>query len=176
MPISALVLTDLREAPGEFEKLLQLMPSAVWGWKPESWGGCPGETFSLREHICHLRDIEIEGYQLRLRRACDEPSPDLETLDGYTLAEQRRYADADPHEALAVFRTARAETLAMIRGFTAADLRSGATFAEYGPVTLHGLVHFLSAHDRQHVACLHWLLGKMSTDTPSDTRIGDPTC
>ncbi|MFI4967487.1 MAG: DinB family protein [Gammaproteobacteria bacterium] len=165
MSISALVLTGLREAPGEFESFLRLVPSAAWDWKPADWGGCPGETFSLREHICHLRDIETEGYRLRLQRTRDESVPNLTALDGYDLAEQRGYGRQDPFEALAAFRTARAETLAMIEGFTAADLAREATFAEYGAVTLRGLVHFLSAHDRQHVACLHWLLGKLPTDT-----------
>ena len=165
MSISALVLTGLREAPGEFGEFLRLVPPAAWDWKPADWGGCPGETFSLREHICHLRDIETEGYRLRLRRTRDESIPDLAALDGYILAEQRDYASQDPSEALAAFKAARAETLAMIGGFSAADLTRGATFAEYGAVTLNGLVHFLSAHDRQHVACLHWLLGKMPADT-----------
>ena len=141
------------------------MPPAAWDWKPADWAVAPGETFSLREHICHLRDIETEGYQLRLQRTRDEFIPDLAALDGYVLAEQRGYARQDPSEALATFGAARAETLALIREFSAADLSRGATFAEYGAVTLHGLVHFLSAHDRQHVACLHWLLGKMSTET-----------
>lgn len=166
MSISALVLAGLREAPAEFGEFLQLVPPVAWDWEPADWGGCPGETFSLREHICHLRDIETEGYQLRLRRTRDESGPDLETLDGYILAEQRGYARQDPSAALAAFGAARTETLALIREFSAADLTRGATFAEYGAVTLHGLVHFLSAHDRQHVACLHWLLGRMSTDTP----------
>jgi hypothetical protein len=165
MSISALVLDDLSEAPGEFGRFLQLVPPAAWDWKPADWGGCPGETFSLREHICHLRDIETEGYQLRFRRTRDESIPDLEALDGYVLAEQRSYARQDPFEALVAFRVVRAETLALIRSFSAADLSRGATFAEYGAVTLHGLVHFLSAHDRQHVACLHWLLGKMPADS-----------
>ena len=165
MSISALVLDDLGQAPGEFARFLRLVPPAAWDWKPADWGGCPGETFSLREHICHLRDIEIDGYQQRLRRTRDESVPDLETLDGYILAEQRGYARQDPSAALAAFSAARAETLAMIGGFSAADLARRATFAEYGAVTLHGLVHFLSAHDRQHVACLHWLLGKIPPDT-----------
>ncbi|HEV2112136.1 MAG TPA: DinB family protein [Gammaproteobacteria bacterium] len=164
MSISALIMTGLREAPGEFERFLQLVPPTAWDWKPGDWGGCPGETFSLREHLCHLRDIEVEGYQWRFQRTRGESKPELESLDGYALVEQRRYADADPFGALAAFRAARAESLAMIRGFSAAELERPATFAEYGAVTLRGLVHFLSAHDRQHVACLHWLLGKMPAE------------
>jgi hypothetical protein len=28
--------------------------------------------FSALEQACHLRDIEIDGYQVRLRRTCQE--------------------------------------------------------------------------------------------------------
>ena len=164
MSISALVLTGLREAPGEFERFLRLLPPTAWDWKPADWGGCPGETFSFREQLCHLRDIEIDGYQRRFQRTREEFRPDLDSLDGYGLVQQRRYAETDPFEALAAFKAARAGTLAMIRGFTAAELVRPATFAEYGAVTLEALVHYLSAHDRQHVACVHWLLGKMSAE------------
>ena len=162
MAISTLILTGLRQAPGEFESFLQLVPPTAWDFKPGDWGGCPGETFSFREHLCHLRDIEVEGYQRRFRRTREESNPDLESLDGYALVEQRRYADSDPFEALAAFKAARAGTLAMIRGFRAAELARPASFAEYGAVTLEALVHYLSAHDRQHVACVHWLMGKMA--------------
>jgi len=164
MPISDLILDDLAAAPDEFGRLLRALPRQAWDWRPIDWGGCPGETFSLREHLCHLRDLEIEGYQQRFKRTREETDPDLPSVDGYMLAIERDYAGTDPQEALAAFRAARAATLAMIRGFSEAELARPARFAEYGRVNLAGLVHYLSAHDRQHVACLHWLMGRMSEE------------
>jgi hypothetical protein len=164
MSIPVPILADLAEAPDAFARLLQAVPAAAWDWKPTDWGGCPGETFSLREHLCHLRDLEIEGYQQRFKRTREETDPDLPSVDGYALAIERAYAGTDPQEALAAFRTARITTLAMIRGFSEAELARPARFAEYGRVNLAGLVHYLSAHDRQHVACLHWLMGRMSEE------------
>jgi hypothetical protein len=162
MPISRLILRDLTEAPAEFGRLLEAVPRSRWDFKHADWGGCPSETFSLREQLCHLRDIEIEGYQRRFQRTRAEASPVLESVDGYALAKERRYAEADPHAALAAFAAARRETLALIAGFSEAELSRPADFAEYGRVNLAGLVHYLSAHDRQHVAGIHWLLGRMS--------------
>ena len=162
MPISNLILVDLAAAPREFEQLLDAVPATAWDWKPDTWGGNPGENFSVREHLCHLRDIETAGYQERLRRTREETGPVLESLDGYALAVERRYAETDPREALAAFAVARTKTLAEVRSFSEAELARMADFAEYGRVTLGGLVHYLSAHDRQHVASLHWLMGRLA--------------
>lgn len=162
MPISELILSELAAAPAEFGRLLDAVPPTAWGFKPVDWGGSPGETFSLREQLCHLRDLEVEGYQRRFQRTRAEDSPVLESLDGYALARERHYADTDPAAALAAYAAARRETLAMISGFSTAELRRPAGFAEYGRVTLAGLVHYLSAHDRQHLASIHWLLRRIS--------------
>lgn len=164
MSLPALILGDLAAAPDEFARLLAAVPAGAWDFKPASWVECPGEHFSVRENLCHLRDIEVEGYQRRFARTRAEHEPQLPSLDGYALAKERRYAETDPHQALAAFRAARAETLALIRGFGATELTRPALFNDYGRTNLAGLVHYLSAHDRQHVACFHWLLGKMAAE------------
>jgi len=48
------------------------LPRAEWTRQPS-----PG-LFSLVEHCCHLRDLEEEGYTLRLRRMLRETVPVLE--------------------------------------------------------------------------------------------------
>jgi hypothetical protein len=32
-----------------------------------------------------------------------------------------------------------------------------------GAVTLAGLIQYLCSHDQQHLACLHWLLGRIAS-------------
>ena len=78
-----------------------------------------------------------------------------------TLAARSRYDDADPGEALAAFRAARASTLRRLESVTAEQLDRRGTFAEYGPLTLRSLVHYLASHDLQHLACMDWLLGQL---------------
>ena len=51
-----------------------------------------GGYFSILENICHLRDIEIEGYGVRLRRLRAEAHPTLPDINGDQLALER-----EPH-------------------------------------------------------------------------------
>lgn len=129
---------------------------------PPTWDGIPGERFTALGQACHLRDIEIDGYHVRFGRTLREDRPDLLSLDSYELARERNYEADDSDAAIAAFRKARRETIAMLSMARAADWKRKATFAEYGEVTLRGLAHILRSHDLQHLACLHWLLAKMA--------------
>ena len=100
---------------------------------------------------------------MRIRRLLQEDSPDLVSIDGSALAIERRYAEEDVADALAAFREARKVTIEMIRTLDEAQLVRSGTFAEYGALTLRGLLHYLRSHDQQHLACLHWLIGKMAS-------------
>jgi hypothetical protein len=113
--------------------------------------------------LCHVRDIEVDGYQLRFRRTLDEENPSLPGVDGYSLAVERRYSEANAGDVLAAFRVARASTIAMIESCGAAQLDRPADFEDYGATTLRGLAHYLCSHDQQHLAGLQWLLGKIES-------------
>jgi hypothetical protein len=157
-------LTQITESlfrmPQQFELLYRLMPREALRWAPESWDGIPGEAFCVADQACHLRDIEIEGYHVRIRRLLAETEPDLDSFDSYELARTRGYPRLDPEQAIADFHVARQTTLRMLSAITPAHLARRGTFGEYGDVTLEGLLHFLCSHDLQHLACMHWLLGK----------------
>ncbi len=163
MPETDALVAGLAQTPDSLESVIRLFPAARLGWRPESWGGSPGEPFAPIEHVCHLRDIETDGYHVRIRRLLTEDNPTLVSIDGNALAVERRYVEASLAEALLAFRDARRETLEIVRGLGKAELDRGGDFAEYGSVTLRGLLHYLSSHDQQHLACLHWLVGKMAS-------------
>jgi hypothetical protein len=151
----------LAEFPRALEKHYASFPAQFAHWAPPSWDGVPSEAFTAIEQICHVRDIEIEGYQVRFRRTLREDTPHLPSIDSETLAKQRDYARSDAAQVLAEFRAARAQTLEFLRAVDAAGLQRRALFEGYGPVTLRGLVHYLCSHDQQHLAGLQWLLGKI---------------
>jgi hypothetical protein len=157
------LLSDLAGMPRELERTLGQVPADRLGWKPESWGGAPGETLSALEHVCHLRDIERDGYHVRIQRILDEADPVLLSLDGYEIARARRYESARVGEALAEFRQAREDTLERLQGLSQAQLARSGEFAEYGHLTLRALVHYLRSHDQQHLAGIHWLAGKIAS-------------
>jgi hypothetical protein len=154
-------LATLEAFPRELEKHYAEFPPDFVHWAPPSWAGVPSEPFTAIEQVCHVLDIEIEGYQVRFRRTLAERSPTLPSIDSEAVAKNRDYGRADAGKVFAAFRAARAETLALLRGLDGAQLARPAVFEGYGPVTMLGLVHFLCSHDQQHLAGLQWLLGKI---------------
>jgi hypothetical protein len=156
------ILSELASAPDEIAGLMSQVPPEKLAWVPPTWEGIPGERFTALGQACHLRDIEIDGYHVRFGRTLREDRPGLVSIDSYELAGARNYETDNLDAALAAFRKARRETVAMLSMTRAPDWDRKATFAEYGEVTLRGLAHILRSHDLQHLACLHWLLAKMA--------------
>ena len=163
-------LTALTAFPQQLEAFFDMIPADARNWKPASWEGIPSEPFSAIEQICHVRDIEVDGYHERFRRALQETHPVLENVDGETLAAERAYADADPREVFAAFRTARTRSLEIIAAFTPEQLDRTAVF-DGAPITVRGLVHMLCSHDQQHLAGLQWLMARIeAAHLPHDGR------
>ena len=161
-PMDSVTIDALAAFPDVLEAHYDAVPSGFKAWVPASWEGMPSERLSAIAQICHLRDIEIEGYHVRLRRTLSESNPILPSLDSESLARERSYASADSGTVFAGFRSARAETVALIRNLDAVQLARTGQFAEYGIVSLRSLVHFLCSHDQQHLAGLQWLLAKLA--------------
>jgi hypothetical protein len=154
-------LAALESFPRALEQHYSAFPDEFVHWAPPSWDGVPSEPFTAIEQICHVRDIEIEGYQVRFRRTLEEQAPLLPSIDSEQVAKQRDYGRADAALVFAQFRAARADTLAMLRTLSPADLERPAVFEGYGPVSMRGLIHYLCSHDQQHLSGLQWLLGKI---------------
>lgn len=150
----------LASFPGQLERIFECFPPEGRGWRPTSWVGIPSERLTATEQVCHIRDIEIEGYGVRFHRTRTEINPVLPDLPGELMASERHYGDTDPVAALRAFAVARASTVAAIQEFSADELRREAIF-EGKRITLGGLVHLLSSHDYQHLAGLQWLLANL---------------
>ena len=153
-------LAALTAFPQQLKDFFEIIPADYRNWKPDSWEGIPSEPFSAIEQICHVRDIEVDGYHERFRRALQETNPTLENVDGETLALERDYAAAEPEEVFAALRAARAKTLETIASLTAEHFDRAAVF-DGAPITVRGLVHMLCSHDQQHLAGLQWLMARM---------------
>jgi hypothetical protein len=107
------------------------------------------DEFSLVEHACHLRDLDREGYLLRVRRMLTERAPELEPFDGQAIAKARDYASQEAHAAAQDFAAARRELLALLAPLSADDFRREATFAGKR-ISLAELVGLIDAHDAEH--------------------------
>lgn len=108
----------------------------------------PGEL-SIVEHVCHLRDLEREGYLVRVRRIMGEREPDLDSFDGTAAARERDYLAQDPKIAAQEFGAARRELTGFLAPLTEEDLARTATF-EGRRIDLRAVVAMIVEHDREH--------------------------
>src|SRR5579864_586411 len=159
--IDGATIAALEIFPQQLEAYYAAIPDAFKRWAPPSWDGVPSEPFTAIEQVCHVRDVEIEGYHVRLHRTLHEVNPTLPSIDGEALAKERAYATATASDALASFRAARRATLQLIGDLTADQCKRPAFLEGYGSSTLCSLVHYLCSHDQQHLSGLQWLLGKI---------------
>jgi hypothetical protein len=140
------LIDDLEEAPAFVLEALALLPEEAWGER------LPGAEFSLREQACHLRDIELEGYLVRIHRIAAENAPLLVDLDGSRLARERDYASQDARLAATDFRALRAANVAKLRALPPTAWDRTGSFASDGSFTLRELLDMMLAHDREHCA------------------------
>jgi len=138
------LMACLRATPAALATLTAAVSSETWLHVPQ-----PGE-WCLTEILCHLRDVEREVHQPRLRRVLAEPDPFIagEVTDRWVL--ERQYSKQDGRLALNDFVAARKETLAMLVGLEAEWSRSS-RHAIFGPTTFQELVGFTAEHDRAHI-------------------------
>ncbi|UTW06969.1 DinB family protein [Pseudomonas benzenivorans] len=159
--MNAITLNALAAFPDQLEAYYGAIPAEFKQWSPASWEGVPSEPFTAIEQVCHVYDIEVEGYHVRFQRTLEELNPVLLSVDGEALARERAYAEANVDEVFAAFRVARAKTMTLIAGLSPEQFARTADFEGYGPLSLRSLVHYLCSHDQQHLAGLQWLLGKI---------------
>ena len=119
-------------------------------WKTRAKDG----KFSLQEHACHLRDIEIEAYRVRLERMLAEPTPALADVDGGKLARERDYHRQDLAAARTAFAAVRADMLQRLAGLSPEERRRTGVIDGVGDINVEGLVEMMLAHDAEHLGDL----------------------
>lgn len=112
----------------------------------------PQNIFSPVEQCWHLADLEREGFGERMRRLRAEEKPVLPDFDGETIARERNYRGKSLAEALAAFRRARTENLALIATIDSAEWKRDGVQEGVGPVALCDIPVMMSEHDAAHRA------------------------
>ncbi len=116
------------------------------------WSCCPQEEgWGPVEIACHLRDVEREITQPRLRKMLAEENPYLSPVESDSWAEERGYRAQDGPQALRDFAAARKATIAMLRDLKQADWERTARHALFGPTTLSEQARFSARHDLLHI-------------------------
>ncbi|APV50361.1 hypothetical protein BWI17_12055 [Betaproteobacteria bacterium GR16-43] len=137
-------LASIERMPAVLDAALADRPVEVLRARTEAGG-----SFSLVEHACHLRDLEREGYALRLRRMLAEETPELEGFPGDVIARQRDYPNQDARSAARDFARARRELVAGFAALDAAQLERTGRFAGR-TITVKDLACMIVQHDSEH--------------------------
>jgi len=138
-------LAVLRSTPAALSALTAHLSAQRWQCQPE-----PGE-WCLTEIMCHLRDVDREVNQTRIRKAITENNPFIPAEVTDKWVEERKYGEQDGPRALAEFIAARKDLLALLDGLDPAAWSRTARHAIFGPTTLQELVKFVAEHDQAHV-------------------------
>jgi DinB family protein len=145
------LLQFLRETSDRVSKLIDGLGDSELRWRSSY------DQFSVLENICHLRDIEAEGYSIRIKRILEESNPFLPDVDGPLLATERRYNSLDAQAALHSFTASRAENLQKLHGLTQEQLEREGTLEGVGKLTLARLAEMMREHDESHIEDLRVL-------------------
>jgi len=156
-PELASALAALGETPARLNDLMQRLPSSLWNTRPS-----PGWSFV--ENMCHLRDLEIEGYAARITRILEEDNPSLPDFDGPGIAKARNYIEQDALQALRDFTTIRAKNVDRLSALDAASFDRPAALENTGAITLRKLVDAIREHDGEHLDELAALCRSLGPD------------
>jgi len=147
----AALLDFLQETPNRLARLTDGLLLAELSLKNSE------AEFSALENICHLRDLELQGYTPRIKRMLDEVDPVLADFDGARIATEGNYNSQQPDLALRTFQTARRENVQKLRSLTEEQLEREGTLEGVGRITLRRLAEMMREHDEGHLEDLRVL-------------------
>jgi transcriptional regulator with XRE-family HTH domain len=137
-------LAALARMPAQLMDVVRALPRSAWTMKPKP------DEFSLLEHVCHLRDIDHDGYRERIERMLAEDRPELHDIDGTALAARREYQRQDLNAACAAFTETRARIVDRLRDLSAQARRRTGCMKGAGDMTIDDLIDAMLAHDSGH--------------------------
>jgi DinB superfamily len=138
------VVRFLEETPGHVRQLVAEMALQDLKWKPSV------NEFSVVEQVCHLRDLEREGYSARIKKLLTEKEPALPDFDGSRIARERDYNSQDFESAFEEFALARAENVRVMKTLSLDQLNRSGVLEGVGAITLGKLFWLMREHDQSH--------------------------
>ncbi len=139
-------IQQLAKTPIELRALLQSIPPERAQLKPSL------KEFSILENVCHLRDLELEGYIIRVERILEQDNPVLADFNGAKLAAERDYNNQELQSALSAFTNARAKTVALLRAASPEVMTRTGMLEGVGEISLGRLVEMMQQHDEEHLS------------------------
>ena len=109
------------------------------------------DYLSVLETVCHLRDIENEGFNVRIYKLINEDNSLLPDIDGAKLVIERNYNEDNIDSALSLFKEARNNSVNMLKNISMDKLDNEATLENVGIISLAKLLTKMIEHDNSHL-------------------------
>ena len=140
------LLWNLRSLPNELQDLIGDLDEDTLRWRPIP------DKWSIKEIMCHLRDMEREAYLARYRRMLAEDNPLLPNVDQNRVAYEGDYINQDAKAALEEFKQLRAETIRTLEAAPAENWSRGGIHEVDGPLTIEQMVaRQIKGNDLNHL-------------------------
>lgn len=140
------IIWNLKSFPNELDDLLKDLDEETLRWRP-----IPNK-WSIKEIMCHLRDMEREAYLARYKRILSEDNPWMQNIDQDRLAYERDYINQDAKAALEEFKQLRAETVDTLESAPPESWSRTGTHEHDGPLTVEQLVvRQIKGNDLNHL-------------------------
>ena len=140
------LLWNLKSLPNELDDLLKGLDEETLRWRP-----IPNK-WSIKEIMCHLRDMEREAYLARYRRILSEDQPWLPNVDQDRLAYERDYINQDAGQALDEFKWLRNETINTLDSVPPEAWSRSGVHETDGTLTIEQLAHRqIKGNDMNHL-------------------------
>ncbi len=153
------LIVSLSKTPDAVVRLVTDLSSRAVISKPSP------DEFSVLESVCHLRDVEIEGYAARIRRILNEERPSLPDIDGSRLAIEGDYNRQNVADAVESFTQARKENVVVLSEVDDEQLKRTGSLEGVGEITLGKLLMLMWEHDQGHLEEIQRISRKERTDS-----------
>lgn len=149
-------LTPNYRSPQAVQAVFRSTIAVLKGWLDSlpdtAWLGVPpGETWSLRDLVCHLRDVERLVNLPRLEMWAAAPNPFIQGVDTDYWVASGAYRQTAGQPAFAEFIAARLRLLDELAGLSDADWARPARHNIFGPTDFLELMCIAAGHDQLHV-------------------------
>lgn len=156
------LLQSLEKTSAQISKLIDGLSNSELRWRNSE------SEFSALENICHLRDLEIQGYLLRIERILAELNPALADFDGARVAAESNYNGEQLDLAFQAFSLTREQNLVKLRSLTGEELQREGTLDGVGKITLARLAELMREHDEGHLEDLRVLRQQLERQRSRD--------
>ena len=154
----AACLASLEQAP---EKVVQLTDGLT---DAELRAKDADGAFSILENVCHLRDIEIDGYTERIARILNENRPLLRDINGSRLAVERDYNNQDLEVSIQAFAFARRRNVGTLQHLNEKQFSREGTLEGVGTISLGELLRMMREHDEDHIRELRTIRARLTAE------------